>query len=177
VKDDGLPRMPIEPNPDLLQAAGRLGAAADFLVIPSNASHLIQDQIERAAGKKVLSMIDLTLDEVRRRGWTRIGVIGLGDPFVYTRRLDSLGIAREILEPEWREPLDGAMFRLMEGRDDDDGRRLAHAAVERLRGRRVEGILLGCTELPLLLREHAEAADLLNPLQLLAEATVRYALE
>ena len=64
----------------------------------------------------------------------------------------------------------------MEGRDDDEGRRLAREAVERLRGRRVEGIIMGCTELPLLLREHAEAADLMNPAQLLAEAAVRLAL-
>ena len=39
------------------------------------------------------------------------------------------------------------------------------------------GIILGCTELPLLLREHAEGPDLLNPAQLLAEAAVQRALE
>jgi aspartate racemase len=150
LKDDGLPRLPIEPDPDLLQAAGRLGAFADFLVITSNGPHLIQDDIERASGKKVLSMIDVTLDEVRRRGWKRVGMMGLDDPFVYTRRLDALGIAYEILEPERRTPLDGAIFRLMEGRDDDEGRRLAREAVDRLRGRCVEGIILGCTELPVL---------------------------
>jgi aspartate racemase len=122
-------------------------------------------------------MIEVTLDEVWRRGWKRVGVMGLGDPFVYTRRLDSLGIACEILEPPRRAPLDGAIFRLMEGRDDDEERRVAREAVEQLRGRHVEGIILGCTELPLLLREHAEAADLLNPAQLLAEAAVRHALE
>ena len=70
-------------------------------------------------------MIDVTLDEVRSRGWKRVGVLGLGDPIVYTRRLDSLGIACEVLEPERR----------------------------------------------------AEAADLLNPAQVLAEAAVRHALE
>ena len=73
--------------------------------------------------------------------------------------------------------LNSAIFRLMEGRDDEEERRLAREAVERLRGPGVEGIILGCTELPLLLREHAEAADLLNPAQLLAEAAVRHALD
>ncbi len=158
-------------------AAGRLGGVADFLVITANGAHLIQDEIERASGREVLSMIDVTLAEVRSRGWQRVGVLGLGDPVVYTRRLDSLGIASEILEPERRGPLDRAVFRLMEGQDDDEGRRLAGEALERMRGRRVEGIILGCTELPLLLRERAEAADLLNPAQLLAEAAVRHALE
>ena len=36
LRDDGLPRMPIQPDPDLLQAAARLGAVADFLVITAN---------------------------------------------------------------------------------------------------------------------------------------------
>jgi aspartate racemase len=175
--EKGLPRMPIEPDPGLLEAARQLGAVADFLVIPSNGPHLLQAEIERAAGRKVLSIIAVTLDEVRRRGWKRVGVIGVGDPFIYTRRLDALSIAHEILEPERREPIDAAIFRVMEGREDDRDRRFVHDAVAWLRGRGVEGIILGCTELPLLLREHAEAADVLNPAQLLAEAAVQLALD
>jgi aspartate racemase len=41
----------------------------------------------------------------------------------------------------------------------------------------VEGIILGCTEIPLLLGEAADGPDLINPLQLLAEAAVRFAME
>jgi aspartate racemase len=177
LRDDGHPRLPIEPDPELLQAAGRLGAVADFLVIPANGLHLIQAEIERAAGRTVLSLIDVTLAEVRRRGWTRIGLITLGDPLVYAGRLDELGIARETPEPAQQAPLDGAIFGVMEGRIDGEGRRLAREAVEALRARRVQGVVLGCTEVPLLLGEHAEAPDLLNPAQLLAEAAVRAALE
>jgi aspartate racemase len=175
--EKGLPRMPIEPDPGLLEAARQLGAVSDFLVVPSNGPHLVQTEIERAAGRKVLSIIDVTLEEVRRRGWKRIGIIGVGDPFMYTRRLDALSIAHQVLEPERREPIDAAVFRVMEGREDESDRRRVREAVAWLRGRGVEGIILGCTELPLLLREHAEAADLLNPAQLLAEAAVQLALE
>jgi aspartate racemase len=177
VGDDGLGREPIEPDPDLVRAAGRLGALSDFLVITSNGGHLVRDAVEQASGKKVLSMIDLTLDEIRRRRWTRVGVIGLGDPVVYTRPLDSLGIAHETLPPEDRGPINAAMFRVMEGREDTEDLRLARAAVDRLRRRGVAGVVLGCTELPILLRAHGEGPDLLNPLQLLAEGAVRHALE
>jgi len=112
----------------------------------------------------------------RRRSWQRVVVVGIGDPLIYTRRLDSLSVAHEVLEPARRELIDAAIFRVMEGREDDSDRRLVHDAVAWLRGRRVDGIILGCTELPLLLREHAEAADLLNPAQLLAVAAVQLAL-
>lgn len=59
----------------------------------------------------------------------------------------------------------------------EGARRYARDAVERLRSRRVEGVILGCTEIPLLLREQAEAADLLNPAEILAQAAARRALD
>jgi aspartate racemase len=72
-----------------------------------------------------------------------------------------------------RAALDGAIFRLMEGRDDAEPAAAARRAVAALRARGVEGVVLGCTEIPLLLRESADEADLINPAQLLAEAAVR----
>jgi aspartate racemase len=49
--------------------------------------------------------------------------------------------------------------------------------VHTLRGKGVDGIVLGCTEIPLLMGEAANAPDLINPTALLAEAAVRYALQ
>lgn len=85
-----------------------------------------------------------TMDfEVRKR----LGIIGVGDPFIYTRPLDALSIAHHVLEPERREPIDAAVFRVMEGREDESDRRRVHDAV------------------------------LLNPAQLLAKAAVQLALD
>jgi aspartate racemase len=53
----------------------------------------------------------------------------------------------------------------------------ACAAVDELRHRGVDGVVLGCTEIPLLLGDGADAPDLINPAQLLAEAAVRGAIE
>ncbi len=128
------------------------------------------------SGREVLSMIDVTLDTVRARGWKRVGVVGMGLPTVYTDRLAPMGIAAEKLAPEQSGPLDGAILSLMEGRDTDASRRLAHDAISTLRARGVEGIILGCTEIPLMLGAAADAPDLLNPAQLLAEAAVARAI-
>ena len=134
-------------------------------------------EIEQAAGCKLLSMIDTTLEEVRRREWKRVGVLGLGDPVFYTRPLGQLGIACETMDPESRVALDQAIARLMEGRDDAESAAAAGGAVAALRARGVDGVILGCTEIPLLLRESADAADLINPAQLLSEAAVRAAVK
>ena len=171
------PRQPLAADPALLDAARRLGVDADFLVITSNFTHVFRREIEQAAGRPVLSMIDLVLDEVGARQWTRVGVLGVGMPFIYTERLEALGIQHETLPPEERDALDHSILALIEGSETDAERAVARRAIATMRARWVEGTVLGCTEIPLLLGDAADAPDLIHPLQLLAEAAVARAIE
>ena len=175
LNNDSSPRFPIQPDPRLLDAARRLGSWVDFLVIASNGPHLIQAQIQQAAGRKVLSMIDLALDEVQRRGWRNVGVLGFGHPMVYTTALAKSKIAHETLDDARRTALDQEIMKVMEARDTAQSAEIAREALSSLRSRQVDGIILGCTEIPLLLRATPEA-DLIDPLELLAEAAVKLAM-
>jgi aspartate racemase len=174
--ESGVPELPLRPHPDLIEAAAKLGGIADFIVITSNFLHLFAADVERASGCEVLSMIDVTLAEVDRRRWRHVGVLGFGDPLVYTQRLGPMGLTSETITDELRTGLDRAILMVMEGRDDAHSARTAHDAVEELQARGVDGIILGCTEIPLLLGDAANTPDLINPLQLLAEAAVNHAL-
>lgn len=173
---DGTPRIPFAPRPALLEAARHLGPLCDFLVITSNFTHLFQPQIEEAAGRPVLSMVDLVLDELRGRQWANVGVLGMGLPTVYTERLDGLGVRHETLAEPQRRALDASILSVMEGRETDETRAIAREAIEAMRARRVDGTILGCTEIPLLLGDVAVSPDLLNPLELLAEAAIARAM-
>lgn len=166
------PRQPLTPDPALLDAAQRLGASADFLVITSNFTHTFQREVEQAAGRPVLSMIDLVLNEVGTRQWSNVGVLGVGMPRIYTERLQALGIRHETLDQDARDALDHSILALIEGRETDAERAVARQAVATLRARWVDGTILGCTEIPLLLGDAAEGVDLIDPIQLLAEAAV-----
>jgi aspartate racemase len=180
VDEYGIPAPPIRPDPHLMQGVGKLGEMVDFIVIPSNAPHTFKRLIEEATGHKVLSMIDATTDEVRRLGWRRVGLVGLGEPRIYQEPLDGMGIAHETLSGEdggLRTRLDRKIIAFMEGQAGPEGCALAAEAIEALRARGVDGIILGCTEIPLLLGEATQAPDLINPAQLLAEAAVRFAME
>jgi aspartate racemase len=174
------PIFPLQLEPHLVETLGKLGQIADFIVITANGPHLLANLIEEAAGRQILSMVDMTLDEVRRLGWQRVGVLGLGDPKVYTTQLDRLGIPYETLSGEaegLRDKLDQAILALMAGQAGPEESKVAVQAVDTLRSRTVDGIILGCTEIPLLLGDAAQAPDLLDPLQMLAESTVRFAME
>lgn len=175
--DDGRPTVPMQVDPQLVDAAAWLGKGVDFLVIPCNAAHVGLAEIRDAAGCPVLSMIDATLDEVTGRGWRRVGVLGFrGAPPLYTEPLRQRGIACETIDPTLQTRLDAAIQAVMEGREGPAETDAARAAVARLRAASVDGVVLGCTEIPLLLGEEAEAKDLVNPVALLAEAAVKLAI-
>jgi aspartate racemase len=173
--EEGSPVFPIRLDPALEEAARWLGERSDFLLIGSNSVHLLQEEIERAANRPVLSMIETTLGEVKRRGWKKVGALGfiMPDVPVYTRRLQKMGLAFETIDAEQQTALDIAISAVNEGRMMPD---LAREAVATLRSRGVDGIIPGCTELPLLLGADMDAPDLLNPAQLLAEAAIVHAL-
>ena len=174
VDERGHAKQPLEPHPLLLDAAAKLGSLVDFLILGSNGADALRAHVERASGRPVVSIIEATLAEVRRRDWRRVGVIAMGDGAIYSKPLGAAGVACETLEPYG---IARAVFAVMEGRIDDAARAVARDAVADLRGRNVDGIILGCTELPLMLGTEAdEAADLINSNQMLADATVNYAI-
>ena len=175
--EDGRPIVPLQLDPQLVEAAAWLGKAADFLVIPCNAAHIGLAEITQAAGCPVLSMIDVTLDDVVGRASTRVGVLGFGAASpLYLEPLRQRGIHGETIDATAQARLDAAIRAVMEGRDDKADAEAARDAVGMLRARGVQSVVLGCTEIPLLLGDEGEAADLINPAALLAEAAVRFAM-
>jgi aspartate racemase len=176
--DDGRPLEPRQVDPQLVDAAAQLGKLVDFLVVPCNAAHVGLREIRDAAGGPVLSMIDVTVDEAVRRKCRRVGVLGAhGAPPPYVDALRQRDIACERIDATLQRRLDAGIQSVMEGRDGKVETDAARAAVGDLRARAVEAVVLGCTEIPLLLRDESDATDLINPVALLAEAAVRFAIE
>ena len=174
----GAPIVPMEIDPDLVDAAGWIGKGVDFLVVPCNAAHVGLRELTEAAGCPVLSMIEVTLAEIARRGWRSVGVLGFkAAPPIYLDPLRDRGVRCETVDATLQSGLDAGIRALMEGRDGPAETASARAAVQALRAARVEGVVLGCTEIPLLLGPDAEAGDLVNPVALLAEAAVRHAID
>ena len=167
----------MQPDPRLLEAAQRLGPLVDFLVITANGPHAMQSQIEASAGRPVLSIIGLTVAEVQRRGWRRVGVIGMGGSHAYAGHLGRLDIAVESLAANLQEQLDRSILAVQEGAAGPGAHMVGREAMAALRRQAVDGIVLGCTELPFLLDYDVADALLIDPMQLLAEAAVQRAMD
>ncbi len=178
VDEAGQPVSPVEVDPRLIDAAAQMATWVDFLVITCNTAHIGHQAIEAAAGCPLLSMIDVTVEEVTRRRWATVGVLGFnGASPLYLDPLHAAGIVCETIDTTMQARLNSAIQRVMEGAEGADDAEAARTAVATLQARGVDGIILGCTEIPLLLGDGFETDDFLNPAALLAEAAVRFALE
>jgi aspartate racemase len=176
VGEDGMPISPLRIDPDLMNAAAHIGPLVDFLVITSNGAHRVAGEIERASGRPVLSMVARVVEEVGRRKWSRVGLMTLGRPAVYAEPLERHGIAYETLDEARQAALDRAIFAVMEGREGESAKRVAREALASRRTPGVVGGNLGCSELPFLVEPTVAEADLINPIELLAEAAVALAI-
>jgi aspartate racemase len=164
-------------NPRLLEAARALGGHVDFLVIPSNGVHLWQAEIEAVAGRPVVSMVDAVVAEVQRRGCRHVGLVDFRPAAwgVYPPRLEQHGLSWVELPNRYRDNLSSVMRAVNAGQNGDAEEVQLRLAVSLLRAHHTDGIILACTEFPLALSGVLEP-DLINPAELLAEATVRAAI-
>jgi aspartate racemase len=165
-------------NPRMLDAAKRLGGWADFLAIPCNGAHIYFDEITQAAGRHAIDMIDAVVTEVQRRALSRVGILDFRAPGIglYHERLSARGVSWEATPAYLLSPLFAAVLAVQEGRPGAEVGQPARTALDHLRSKQVDGIILGCTEIPFMLGAAADDPDILNPVQMLAEAAVRYAL-
>ncbi len=180
MNEDGSFISPPQPNPDLLEAARKIGTISDFIVITSNTPHFFQKQIEEISGKKVLSMIDATVEEIKKRKDKKIGLMAIGFSLknrLFQNKLDPFGLEYEVMPDEMAQRLDQSIEAVMENEPiTKELTKPAKEALAYLRSKDVDSIILGCTEIPFLLEDELDTPDIVNPIQLLAQFTVRYSL-
>jgi aspartate racemase len=163
------------------EAARRLEAAgAEVLVIATNTMHLVVDQVRASVAVPVLSLLDVVADAVLARGMRIVGL--LGTRFTMEKGLYQDALARrgiEVLVPgeEGRAYVNAVIYdELVAGQVRDESRAGFVALIDELAGRGAEGVILGCTEIPLLVGEGDVDLPLFDTTILHAEAALAYAL-
>jgi aspartate racemase len=164
------------------QAAKRLVAAgADFVVIATNTMHRVYDEVQATVDIPVLSLLDAVGAAVLARQVTTVGLLGtrftMEQPF-YREALAAYGLQVLVPGAEDRAYVDRVIYdELVAGRILPASRAGFQAIVERLVSRGAQGIILGCTEIPLLLTEADTNVPLFDTTAIHAEAALRYALD
>ena len=168
---------------DILVRAGAAlkQAGADFLVICTNTMHKVADVVAERSQLPILHITDVAGRAIAEHGLRRVGLLGtrfvMEESFYRDRLQKCFGI--EVLVPGQEEQ--NIVHRIIYeqlclGKIEQASRQACLKIIEGLRGRGAQGIILGCTELPLLIRPGDVRVPLFDTTRLHAEAAVRLVL-
>jgi len=162
----------------IMQGVGGLEAAgAEFILMAANSPHAVYDQVSRRAQVPVLSIAEATLKKASSLGLRRLLLLGIKFTMQSTFYQDAgrrHGI--HVMTPTEQEQneVDRIVFKeLVVGVHRDETRR---RLLEIMEAYPVDGVILGCTELPLLLRQSDSRLPLLDTLDIHVEAALDYSL-
>lgn len=165
----------------LVDAAKALEAAgAEFLVLCTNTMHKLAGALEAAVSIPLLHIADATATDIRAAGLTRIGLLGTRytmEQDFYVGRLQAQALEVLVPEPDEREIVHRVIYEeLCQGRIDTDSRAQFRAIIASLIRRGAQAVILGCTEIGLLVDSTDSRVPLFDTTRIHALAAVEWAL-
>lgn len=156
-------------------------AGADFIVICANTMHKVADEVEEGSGLPVLHIADATGEEIKKQGLRKVGLLGtrftMEEDFIRGRLKESFNLEVIIPDEKDRNTVNRIIYEeLGKGIIKESSRKAYVEVIHRLAESGAEGIILGCTEIPLLIRPGDVDMPLFNTTKLHAEAAVEKAL-
>jgi len=156
-------------------------AGADFAICPDNTYHQAFEYLLPRSPIPWLHIASVVGKEAQRNGYKRLGILGtkyLTEGPVYSSRLKELGIEREIPDEEDRIRINEIIFKeLVNGVFLESSRIYFNEVTEKLKSRGCDAVVLGCTEIPLIVRPDDCPLPALDSTRLLARAAIKEAIQ
>jgi len=165
----------------MLSSAHKLAnAGADFLICPDNTIHQALPYLEHEMPLPWLHIADAVADEANRRGFKRIGITGtqwLIESEVYPERLSARGLAFLRPTSDERREINRIIFEeLIHGILTIESLGRFQVVIQNLKDAGADAVVLGCTEIPLLINDSNSPLPTLDSTRLLARAALRRAI-
>ena len=159
-----------------LQSAG-----ADFFIIPCNTFHLVAPQIESKIDLPMVHIVDATARKITQKGYKTVGLIGsqytMTRDYFIGRLVSQYGLIVLVPDEGQRSGISQAVrSQLLQGIFLSDTRSLFMDAITGLAGRGAEAVILGCTEIGILVQDEHSSVPLIDTAIAHAEAAVERAL-
>jgi aspartate racemase len=167
----------------LAEATLRVEAAgADFALLCTNTMHRVYDAVQKAVHIPLLHIADVTGREIKARGLARVGLLGtrftMEQEFYRGKLARDYGLVVLIPDEEERQAIHTILYdELCLGEIKDASRDVFRKIIRGLEGRGAEGVILGCTEIPLIVNQKDSTLPLFDTTGLHARAAVDLALQ
>jgi aspartate racemase len=155
---------------------------ADFVMICCNTMHLMADAVERAAGVPLLHIADPLGEAIRAKGLKRVGLVGSCHTtekcgIIIDRLREKFGLEIVVPDAADRAEIHRIIVEEMcQGKFLDSARDTHRRVMADLVARGAEGVILGCTEIPILVKPEDANVPLFDTTTLHALAAVELAL-
>ena len=161
-------------------AHGLVAGGADMIVICANTMHVVADQVQSAVSIPVVHLADVTADAVKAAGLERVGLLGtaytMEQPFLRDR-LESHGLDVVIPEAADRAELHRLIYsEFALGIFTDEARVTVQGMIDRLGDLGCTGVILGCTEIEMLISAADSSLPVFPTMWLHVAAAVELAL-
>ncbi len=156
-------------------------AGAEFIVICTNTMHKVVGQIEEKISIPVLHIADATAAEIRRQNLVKVGLLGTRytmEQDFYRSRIESHGIDVLVPPSQQRGEINRIIFEeLVAGDLRQSSKETFQQAIRELVADGAEGIILGCTEIGLLIKPQDAEVPVFDTTEIHAAAAVDQALD
>jgi aspartate racemase len=167
----------------MIEAARHVEAGgADFLIICTNTMHKMADEVEAAMDIPLLHIADATAKVIKSQGLSKIGLLGtkftMEEDFYRGRLVEKHGLEVLIPEAADREIVHRVIYdELVLGEIKSESREQYKKIIEKLIAAGAQGIILGCTEIGLLVKDEDSRVPLFDTTYIHAVSAVEMALE
>lgn len=165
----------------ILEGVRLLDSRVGFIVIPCNTAHMFMPHIRQVASVPVISMIEETCAYIQlRKRWNKVGVLASTATIqsgLYTYELHQRDIEPVMPDQSQQELLAAIIMHIVKGQFFSKDRTALQRMVVSLLARGAEGVLLACTDLPVLLTNSYANPVLLDAMDVLAEVASAWVLE
>jgi aspartate racemase len=161
--------------PLLKESVKRLNRAkVDFIVIPCNTVHVFIEELRRCSSVPIISIVDETSNLVKKRGYKKVGLLATTktvDTKLYENSSKTYGI--NILLPTKREQdkISSIIIKILKCNISDKDKKILESIINSLVQRGAEAIILGCTDLQLILTQNQFKIELLDSMKILVQST------
>lgn len=165
----------------LVEAAQRIQAAgADFLLVCTNTMHKVATEIEAAIDIPLLHIADATAEVLLKAGVRSVGLLGtaftMEQAFYKGRLADQYGLNVLVPNEDDRRVVHNIIYQeLCLGKIEPDSRMAYLRIIDGLAARGAEAVILGCTEIGMLVKQSDTRVKLLDTTAIHAEKAVAYA--
>ena len=155
---------------------------ADFIVLCTNTMHKVADDIQANVNIPFLHIADATAQLVKQAGIQKIGLLGtrftMEEEFYKGRLSQKYGLSVSVPNAPQREIVHRVIYdELVLGKIEQNSKEQYVDIIRQMIAQGAEGIILGCTEIGLLVHEQDSAVPLFDTTRIHAEAAVEYALK